>query len=132
RDSPRKSFQEGVNFCCASLCISFLPNCGHYGQINLFVLILICLMSVAMKRSLSLVAITMPIVIASVWKGYPLIFASLFLIKRNYKAFIIFFLFLLSFSAFSYVILPEAIWEIGSRYRTPNWIWSLTQGACRI
>ena len=84
------------------------------GQINLFVIVLICGSWLLFKRNKPALGIALPLAIATMTKLYPALFILYFVVKRKWGIVIWAVEFLLLFSVLSYFILPTTVW--------PDWI----------
>lgn len=82
----------------------------NHGQINFYVLILLCLGWYAIKKDLSSIAISIPFTLSIILKTYPLLFILVLLAKKQYRTIAWTVFFLLVFSVASYIILPRSTW----------------------
>ncbi len=81
------------------------------GQINLVILVSICLTWLAMKRRLGPLWVALPLALGILLKLYPVVFIPLLLFRREYKALIALALILLIVSLASTWALPPGIWR---------------------
>ncbi len=85
------------------------------GQVNLVILMSICLTWFAMKRRLGPLWIAIPLAIGTLLKLYPIVLVPILLLRKEYKALIALALMLLIASVFATWVLPSGIW--GEWYR---------------
>jgi alpha-1,2-mannosyltransferase len=81
------------------------------GQINLLVLVFLCLAWYALKRNSHPGIIAFPLSLATLIKTYPAIFLLYFLIKKKYQITLWFMGFLGLFIAITYFLLPPSVWS---------------------
>ena len=81
------------------------------GQINLYVVVLLCLMWYALKKNASPVLCALPLALAIVLKTYPLLFLPILLLKGRWKAAAWTLGFLALLVAVSDVVLPHRLWQ---------------------
>jgi alpha-1,2-mannosyltransferase len=81
------------------------------GQINLLVLIFLCLAWYACKRNNHPGMIAFPLSLATLIKTYPAIFLLYFLIKKKYQTTLWFMGYLGLFTAIAYFLLPYSVWS---------------------
>ena len=83
----------------------------HVGQINLLVLILLCLFWEAMKSNRSPALIAAALAGAIVLKTYPAILLLLLVVKRRYRVTLWVFGFLSFAALVSFLVLPPSVWS---------------------
>jgi hypothetical protein len=81
------------------------------GQINLVILMLICLSWLAVKDKLGPLWVAIPLAIGISLKLYPVLFIPILLFRREYKALIILALALLFIALVATWVLPTGIWQ---------------------
>lgn len=81
------------------------------GQINLYVILLLCLMWYALKKNASPVLSALPLALAIVLKTYPLLFLPVLLLKGRGRTAAWTLGFLALVMAVSYVVLPHRLWQ---------------------
>ena len=81
------------------------------GQINLYVIVLLCLMWYALKKNASPVLSALPLALAIVLKTYPLLFLPLLLLKGRWQTASWTLGFLTLLVAVSGLVLPHALWH---------------------
>ncbi|HEX8991976.1 MAG TPA: glycosyltransferase family 87 protein [Anaerolineales bacterium] len=80
------------------------------GQINLVILMMICLAWFAMKERLGPLWVAIPLAIGITLKLYPILFIPILLFRREYKAIAVLALALLLISLVATWVLPTGIW----------------------
>lgn len=80
------------------------------GQVNLLVLMLLCLSWLGIKRDWPAWAIAIPLAIASVFKLYPVLFLGMLVFRRKFWAAGLTVGILLAIAAASWLLLPRAFW----------------------
>ena len=83
----------------------------YYGQINLFILILVCLAWYFTKQNRSPIEIAIPLTLAIALKLYPVLLLIPLVVCKNYKAVLWTMALLFILSIGSYLILPSEIWS---------------------
>ena len=86
----------------------------NLGQVNLLLLVCICLTWHALKRNGSALAIAIPLSLAIVIKTYPVVLLPLLVFRRRYKAAAWTVGLFALYCAASYALLPASVW--------PDWI----------
>jgi len=86
----------------------------HLGQVNLLLLVCICLMWEALRRNRGALAVALPLSVAIVIKTYPLLLLPLLVLRRRYKAAAWSLALFGLYCAVSYFVLPASVW--------PDWI----------
>ncbi len=81
------------------------------GQINLYVILLLCLMWYALKKNASPVLCALPLALAIVLKTYPLLFFPILLLKGRGQAASWTLGFITLLVAVSYLVLPRVLWH---------------------
>lgn len=81
------------------------------GQINLYVILLLCLMWYALKKNASPVLCALPLALAIVLKTYPLLFLPVLLLKGRWQTAMWTFGFLALLVAASFFVLPHRLWQ---------------------
>lgn len=81
------------------------------GQINLVVLMMICLAWFAMKDRLGALWVAIPLAIGITLKLYPILFVPILFFRREYKALVLLALALLVISSVATWVLPAGIWR---------------------
>lgn len=81
-----------------------------HGQINIVVLLAICLSWYAMKRRASDAAVAAPLVVAILLKTYPILLVPLLLMRRRYGAAAWTGGLLAAVTAVAWVVLPQQLW----------------------
>lgn len=82
----------------------------RHGQIDLIVLVLICLTWYGEKTKWRSWLIALPLSVAILLKTYPLLFVLLLLTRRRYNAVVWVFGLLLLYTVAAYVVLPQSVW----------------------
>jgi len=90
------------------------------GQINLVVLVFLCLTWYALKRNSRALLIALPLSLAVLIKVYPLLLMPLLIIKKKYGAIGWLMGLLLAYSVIAYVVLPHSVWSDWSAYVLPT------------
>lgn len=80
------------------------------GQIDLIVLILLCLTWYAEKTKGRAWLVALPLSLAILLKTYPLLFVLLLVMRRRYNAALWVLGLLLLYTAIAYVVLPQSVW----------------------
>ena len=83
----------------------------HLGQVNLLLLVCICLTWNALKRNASALAIAIPLSLAIVIKTYPVLLLPLLLFRRRYKAVACTVALYALYCVASYFLLPDQLWN---------------------
>lgn len=81
-----------------------------HNQINLVVLIFICLTWYAFKQDKRSLLIALPLSIAIVMKTYPVLLTPLLITNKKYGAMAWVLVLLFIYAAVAYVVLPESVW----------------------
>jgi hypothetical protein len=81
-----------------------------HGQINLIVLVLVCMTWYAAKRGAGAVAVALPLAVAIGFKTYPILLLPLLIFRRRYAAAAAVLGFLALFTAVAYGVLPREVW----------------------
>lgn len=81
-----------------------------FGQIDLIVLLFLCLTWYAMKRNARSVLVALPLSVAILMKTYPVLFIPLLIARKDYRAIACVCGLLLLYIAISYLVLPHAVW----------------------
>lgn len=81
------------------------------GQINLYVILLLCLMWYALKKNASPSLCALPFALAIVLKTYPLMFLPVLLLRGRWQVASWTLGFLTLLAALSYLVLPHALWH---------------------
>ncbi len=82
-----------------------------YGQINLIVLVLLCLTWIGVKRESASWLVAIPLSLAILLKTYPAVFLLYFLAKKKVGILGWAIVLVGLFSVFSYLILPGSVWS---------------------
>ena len=83
----------------------------HLGQVNLLLLVTLCLTWDALKRNAGAFAIAIPLSLAIVIKTYPVLLLLLLAFRRRYKAAAVTVALYAVYCAASHLLLPSGIWE---------------------
>lgn len=83
----------------------------HLGQVNLLLLVCICLTWNALKRNGSSLAVAIPLSLAIVIKTYPVLLLPLLVFRRRYKAAAFTVGLFGVYCVASYVLLPHELWS---------------------
>jgi hypothetical protein len=91
---------------------SFYPLVStiSHGQINLIILVMICLTWYGLIEKKHPVLVAIPLVIAIFLKIYPVFFLAYFLLKKEYKVFMWGIVFIMAISLASIIIFSDEIW----------------------
>ncbi len=81
------------------------------GQINLYVIVLLCLMWYALKKNAAPALSAIPFTLAIILKTYPLLFLPILLLKGRWQVVSWTLGFMALLIAASYVVLPHALWH---------------------
>lgn len=81
------------------------------GQIDLIVLVFLCLTWYALKRDSRALMIALPLSLAVLLKTYPILFIILLFTKRRYGAIFWVLVLLLLYCALAYAVLPQTVWR---------------------
>ena len=92
----------------------------HLGQVNLLLLVCLCLTWHALKRNAHALAIAVPLSLAIVIKTYPLVLLPLLVFRRRYAAVAWTVGLFAAYCFASYVLLPQNIW--------PDWLQKAAPG----
>jgi Glycosyltransferase family 87 len=83
----------------------------NQGQINLYIITLICLSWYGMKKNFSPILVALPLALSIIWKAYPLLLLAILFINRNYRATFWVMVLVILFSVVSYLVLPRSVWS---------------------
>ena len=92
----------------------------HLGQVNLLLLVCLCLTWNALKRNAGALAIALPLSLAIVIKTYPVLLLVLLAFRRRYRAAAVTVALFGAYCAASYILLPSGIWEDWLTKVVPN------------
>lgn len=81
------------------------------GQINLLMLMAICLTWYAMRKGVAPIWIALPLSIGIALKLYPVLFLPILFIRKEYKAIVLTALLLLGLSLVATLVLPDGVWH---------------------
>lgn len=113
----REEFARASGPMAAALCLAYVLLFDpvvvtvHLGQVNLLLLVSLCLTWHALKRNAGAFAIAIPLSLAIVIKTYPVLLLLLLAFRRRYKAAAVTVALYGLYCAASYLLLPSGIWE---------------------
>ncbi len=81
-----------------------------HGQIDLVVLLCLCLTWYAMKQNARSWLVALPLSVAILIKTYPVLFILLLIINKKYRAFLWVVGLLLLYTSIAYLVLPHVLW----------------------
>lgn len=96
------------------------------GQIDFYVIVLLCLTWIALKRNAAPALIALPLVLAIVLKTYPLLLLPILLIKGRWRVAAWTLGYLVPFVVVSVLVLPRAVWHDWLSFVVPYGAYSKT------
>ncbi len=93
--------------------LNFYPVVDNFvwGQINLIVLVLICVSWLALKRGGHGLAVALPLSLAVLLKTYPILLLPLLVIRKRFAAAALVVALVVAYGVVSWLVLPRGLWH---------------------
>lgn len=93
--------------------LNFYPVVDNFvwGQINLPILLLVCVSWLALKRGWSAVAVAVPLSLAVLLKTYPILLLPLLVMRKRYGAAALVVALVVAYGLVSWLVLPQGLWH---------------------
>ena len=101
----------------AALCLIYILNFDaafstiFLGQINLLILVLLCLALLALQNHAAPWRVALPLSVAILIKTYPALLIPVLLFRRQFRAALLTGVFFAALAALSYAVLPRGVWS---------------------